>query len=152
MYSHNPLSTKKNPITPCGLDCERCVNNGHSVIRLLATSLLHELGNFSDMACIFAKDHPAFEDYPAFARFLKCLSEADCAGCRSGGHCLVESCIIRPCIAEHGIEFCYQCPEFPCKKHGLSKDVEKLWLKNNRKLKELGPVAYLEDKRSKPSY
>jgi hypothetical protein len=40
-----------------------------------------------------------------------------CTGCRSiDGHCPVigEQCATWICSKEKGIEFCYECPDFPC--------------------------------------
>lgn len=42
-----------------------------------------------------------------------------CAGCRGvDGHCPVigEQCVTYVCSLEKGVEFCSDCPEFPCQK------------------------------------
>ena len=41
----------------------------------------------------------------------------DCHGCKSGQtapHC--NSCEIRSCAGHRGLEFCSECPEYPCKR------------------------------------
>jgi hypothetical protein len=47
------------------------------------------------------------------------LEKAACQGCRAiKGHCPVidEQCATYVCAQEKGIEFCFDCPEFPCSK------------------------------------
>jgi hypothetical protein len=47
------------------------------------------------------------------------LEKAKCEGCRSvDGHCPVigEQCATYVCAKEKEVEFCYDCPEFPCSK------------------------------------
>ena len=41
--------------------------------------------------------------------------DVHCWGCRAGNrHCWGKDCEIRKCAGEKGIDFCYQCREFPC--------------------------------------
>jgi len=50
-------------------------------------------------------------------RMKKPPEQVPCAGCRAVyGHCPVigEQCATWVCSKERGVEFCYECPEFPC--------------------------------------
>lgn len=47
------------------------------------------------------------------------VEKATCPGCRTiEGHCPVigEQCATYICVSEKGVEFCYECSEFPCSK------------------------------------
>lgn len=77
--------------SPCGIDCFNC-----------------EL--FEDNIT------PQMQQY--LAQFKKVAPETiRCHGCRVSG-CLVTpgECQTKQCVAAHGVEFCYECSEFPCQK------------------------------------
>jgi hypothetical protein len=79
--------------SPCGLDCFNCrmyLANGDPGLRAVAAEALG-----------LPKE------------------EARCEGCRNAKGIIAfmggtEPCDVFRCTAEKGIDFCYQCPDFPC--------------------------------------
>ncbi len=58
-------------------------------------------------------------NYDEFMKGLRWLASQNkpCKGCRfGGGWSWWPDCPIRDCVHEKGIDFCYQCTGFPCKK------------------------------------
>lgn len=93
-------TTKENIlVAPCGLSCGHC--------------RLH-----------LAKDDPAIMEWLVSRGFNK--NSFPCPGCRAlegKVACAKETfesvkvdgrCATYACVVEHGVEFCFECPEFPC--------------------------------------
>jgi len=59
------------------------------------------------------------------------IEDIHCLGCREDRtkHWSPDCWILRCCVDEKGLEFCYQCEDFPCEK--LSE-----WAKENKKYEE----------------
>jgi hypothetical protein len=77
---------------PCGIDC-------------------------SDCELFRAKDDPALME-ALIAKGLK-RESLPCPGCRPAkGLCPVIAgvCVTYACVEKRGVEFCYECPDFPCEK------------------------------------
>ena len=93
-------STKYFSLTaPCGIDCSTC-------------------------QCYKAKDDPKLLAYLAALPAFK-NSSLPCKGCRSvEGKCpaLGGICATYTCTLEHQVDFCFECPEFPCGKLNPSAD------------------------------
>lgn len=83
----------KKMTAPCGIDCFNC-------------------------AMVAAKDNENLRI--AIAKNLNiAAADAVCNGCRpqSGlciAHSLTEKCHVYQCIEKKGIEFCFECEDFPC--------------------------------------
>ena len=60
----------------------------------------------------------AVESYNNFEGVLSIYADASCSGCRSTEHngCSIEGCFLLECTKNHGVDFCGECNEFPCKK------------------------------------
>ena len=77
-----------------------------------------------------------------------------CPGC--GGGAGNQSCAKARCSLEHGIQFCWECPEYPCPHYKDFDDGDSFVLHRNRQqdiaqARELGLDAYLarlEEKRT----
>ncbi len=129
-------------LAACGLDCGRCLSHPGSPISRHARGLLDELGNFAARAAFFARLDPVFEHYAAFEAVAKRFAAADCTGCRSGT-CLLGNCAVQTCVKARGVDFCFECGEFPCDRTGFSEMLHARWLANNEKMRELGLAAYM---------
>ncbi len=130
-------------VAACGLDCGRCLSHPQSPISGLSRELLAELGNFGARAGFFARLDPVFENYGAFEAVAKRFAGADCGGCRSG-RCLLENCAVQKCVTERGVDFCFECGEFPCDRTGFSEMLHARWMANNEKMREMGLAGYME--------
>ncbi len=130
-------------VAACGLDCGRCLSHPASPISRLSRELLAELGNFGARAAFFAHMDPVFNDYAAFEAVAKRFAGADCGGCRSG-RCLLGNCAVRKCVTTRGVDFCFECGEFPCDHTGFPEMLHARWLANNQRMREMGLGAYVE--------
>ncbi len=138
-------------ISPCGLDCGRCLQNPGSPISRLSAKLREELGNFGKYAPIFSRMDPVFENYPQFEGLLERLDQGACRGCREGGACL-PTCAIPSCVRERGLHFCADCPEFPCGHSGLTGNLQERYEQRMRKMQVLGFEAFVAWLRGMPRY
>lgn len=77
---------------PCGIDCFNC--------EMFECNITEEFKN-------------------RIAGLVKCKpEEIPCKGCRVQGCCsvLMKDCKTLACVKEKGVDFCYECDEFPCSK------------------------------------
>ena len=137
---------------PCGLHCGGCLAFRGGPIQQHAEALRNELGpNFAAYAERFRDMDPVFEDYPAFARMLDYLAQGLCTGCRGSG-CLFKECRLPECAREHEVDFCFQCAEFPCDRHGMPENLAKVWQRNNERMKTEGVRNFYYWIKNKPRY
>lgn len=142
----------KNYVAPCGLSCEKCCAYSGGSIQLKAHALAEELGeSFGVYAKIFQKMNPVFDNYQAFDELLRFFAEGSCTGCRGKG-CLFHDCEVAHCEKDHKVDFCFQCSEFPCAKHGFNEGLAKRWQANNEQMKSCGLVDYYNNIKDKPRY
>lgn len=139
-------------IAPCGLDCSKCLAFAGGEIQKHSQALLELLGpSFEGYAARFARMDPVFENYPQFHVLLDYLARGTCQGCRKGG-CLFKTCRAHICVREKGVDFCFQCSEFPCHETNFPPPLEERWFKNNNRLREIGLEKYCEFIKDKPRY
>ena len=94
---------------------------------------------------------PEFAGYPVFRTVLDLLSRGDCTGCRGQG-CLFQACEVTRCVREQGVDFCFECAEFPCDRHGMPEPLAARWQANNERMKMIGVEAFHNNIREKPRY
>ena len=138
-------------IAPCGLDCSRCISFGEGEIKKNAGELLKHLGNFASYAERFSNFMPVFKGYPQFRELLTVFSKSACKGCRSG-ECKYPNCGVIKCYKQKGVDFCFQCDEFPCDKTNLDPHLHARWLQMNQRMKEIGVEAFYGESRNKLRY
>lgn len=104
---------------PCGLDCFNCA--------------MYE-GNITQQTA---------EAYAAATKMP--VEKVPCKGCRASGGCRLHynGCATLDCVKEHGVEFCYECADFPCAKlapvlDGADKYPHNLKLYNLCRIKNIG--------------
>ena len=73
-----------------------------------------------------------------------------CWGCRAGNrNCWGKKCQFRKCASDKGIDFCYQCSEFPCPDilsfHEKHLDAQE----NLNRICKIGIDAFISEKSSK---
>ncbi len=103
------------------------------------------------MAPRAADRHPALAAYSEFGQILGLLAGASCAGCREGGSSL-PFCAARTCFKEHGVDFCFQCPEYPCERNDYPANLVQRWRACNDRMREIGAERYYEESLSRPRY
>ncbi len=135
----------------CGLSCGKCIFYRQGEIRKNADSLRQPLGDFDRYAERFSSFDEKFRKYPEFKEFLEYLTEADCDGCRAG-KCKYPNCGVQPCASEKGIDFCFQCDEFPCENSNFDEDLKQRWIAMNNEMEERGVEAYCLRVKDEPRY
>lgn len=138
-------------LAPCGIDCERCVRYRLGSVKRLACELGQVLEGFDKMAARSADRVPALGSYDQFADVLGFLQEADCAGCREGG-CPLPFCAARECFKEKGVDFCFQCDEYPCERNQYPAMMDERWRAVNERMRAVGPEQYYRESLEKPRY
>lgn len=139
-------------LAPCGLFCGNCLAYADGPIQRAAAELSQRLGpNFANYAERFENMNPVFAEYAPFARVLHFLAQGTCASCRREG-CLFQACAVPGCIRVRNVDFCFQCPDFPCAIHGLPGPLAERWRRNNGKMRDMGVEAYFLAFQDKPRY
>ena len=146
-----PRSVIRERIAPCGLDCGRCLARAGGEVQQAARHLLKSLTGFEKHSQRFTGFHPVFGKYPEFQVMAQYLSEASCRGCRAG-ECLHSGCKVKDCAPAHGVDYCFECPEFPCDKTGFDPMLEERWRRNNERMRELGLAAFYLESLKRPRY
>lgn len=131
-------------LAPCGLSCRKCFAYTKGDIACHSQKLRALLGNFDVYAERFSAFLPAFKDYPSFKKMLAFFADPDCLGCRQGT-CKYPNCGVAGCYQKKGVDFCFQCDAFPCKKTNFDPHLEERWIKMNERMKAIGVERYYEE-------
>jgi hypothetical protein len=138
-------------LAPCGLNCVKCLAYKHGEIKAVSGRLITLLGSFDLYAQRFSSFQTVFKGYPQFKELLEHFSKADCSGCRSGT-CRYPGCIVLECTLGKGVDFCFQCNEFPCDKITFDPDLKRRWMEMNERMKDVGLKAYYEETKDLSRY
>jgi len=138
-------------LAPCGLNCRKCFANSNGEIRKSSIKLQELLGSFDRYAERFSTFLPVFKNYPSFKELLMYLTEKNCNGCRKGS-CLYPDCGVRDCYKSKGVDFCFQCDEFPCEKTNFDPDLKRRWIQMNNKMREIGIKSFYQKTKDLPRY
>jgi hypothetical protein len=138
-------------LAPCGLDCGRCVMCGHGRVKDLATDLGEALEGFEKMAPRVADRVPCLGEYESFAAILAFFSGAECTGCRAGGSQL-PFCAARTCFRERGVDFCFQCADYPCERNSYPENLAERWRSYNDRMREVGVERFYQESLKSPRY
>lgn len=147
-------STLSEKFGPCGLLCEKCFAYDNGPIKLYAEKLKNNLGEFDNYASRFVTllEEPVFTKYPEFKELLSVFASGKCKGCRKQECHLFRDCKVKGCHKEKGVDFCFQCREFPCKKTGFDSNLKQRWIKINTRIRESGLENYYAEIKDKPRY
>ena len=131
----------------CGLNCSKCFAYSNGSIKKLSSELQEGLGNFDIYAERFVEllDEPIFNKYPDFKEMLNHFANEECKGCRNDECKLFLNCKVKQCSKDHSVDFCFQCEEFPCSKHGFDEHLEKRWLDIQNKMKATSVEGYFDE-------
>lgn len=141
-----------NILAPCGLNCRKCMANVDGEIRQYSLKLKELLGpNFDQYADRFKGFMPVFENYSRFKELLEFFTQAECTGCRNGA-CRYPACGVMKCFSGKGVDFCFQCSEFPCDKSNFDPGLKQRWIEMNTRMKEIGVEAFFEETKDQGRY
>jgi hypothetical protein len=111
---------------PCGLDCFNCQMFEGNITNEIATAY----SNATKMP----------------------IEKVPCKGCRSCDGCRLHytKCETLECVKEKGVEFCYECSEFPCVKlhpclDGAEKYPHNIKLYNLCRMKQIGVEEWAKE-------
>jgi hypothetical protein len=141
----------KKILAPCGLNCMKCQMYADGDIRRHSVELKRLLAAFDIYADRFSKFLPIYRKYPEFKELLAHFSQANCKGCRQGD-CKYPNCGVAKCYQRSGVDFCFQCEEFPCAKSNFDPNLHERWIRMNQRMKEIGVEAYYEETKDQPRY
>ncbi len=154
-------------IAPCALLCYSCPSYGKGPASESARKLCRYWQGYDVFRAMYLPESEREAWYKEFGTFmgtLAYLGSASCPGCRNNppsekdGWGCVDGCVIPACAKEHGVDFCADCGEFPCKKaeeffistnHGCTGDE---WKKRTLRMREIGAEAYFEESREASHY
>jgi hypothetical protein len=145
------MAKKVDLIGYCGLYCGTCPGYTQTAANL-ARDLRRELriGKFDKAAPALAKipDFKAFEHYQKACDLLNTITKMRCKkACKKGGGSA--QCPIKKCVRKKRLDGCWQCDDFiSCEKlKSLEQFGETTHLKNLRKIKRLGPAAFVRERK-----
>ncbi|MCX6234609.1 MAG: DUF3795 domain-containing protein [Bacteroidetes bacterium] len=129
---------------PCGLYCSKCFAFQGGPIREYSQKLQEALGDFDKYAERFVKllHEPIFLFYPYFKEMVSYFAKGHCKGCRMDTCQLYKACNVKSCAVARHVDFCFQCPEFPCKTTNFDEHLKKRWIDVQNRMKEEGPERY----------
>ncbi len=111
---------------PCGIDCFNCSMFIENISEELKSMLAKASGKSRD--------------------------EVACKGCREQGGCKMysSSCATLDCVNNQGVEFCFECSEFPCNKlmpcaDGSQKYPHNLKVYNLSRIKNIGLENWVKE-------
>ena len=149
-------------VAPCSLLCYTCTGFSEGVVARCAQALHRHLDGFGELRGSGMEPAQREEWDRYFADFrgtLGFLGAASCPGCRKGAAqgCCIPGCPIPSCAKERGVDFCGECPDFPCEKAGgffaaQGSGLRKVWEDGSRCLREIGAADYFEEKKDSSHY
>jgi hypothetical protein len=144
----------KSRLSPCGLNCGKCFAFIEGDIKEYSSKLQNALGNFDIYAERFSKllNEPVFGKYQEFKEMLNHFTSVNCRGCREENCKLFKNCNVRKCSEEKKVDFCFECPEFPCNNTGFDEHLNKRSRDINMRMKETGVENYYNEIKDKPRY
>nr|NQU94295.1 DUF3795 domain-containing protein [Bacteroidota bacterium] len=144
----------KTRLAPCGLHCGKCFAFVEGDIKVHSNRLKESLGDFDIYAERFVDllNEPLFRKYSDFKGILTYFATVDCGGCRNENCKLFKDCKVRDCHENMGVDFCFQCPEFPCNSTGFDRHLHQRSVDINRRMKKIGVEKYYEEIKDKPRY
>lgn len=138
-------------LAPCGLDCSRCYAREGGDIQSAALALREALAGFEHMAPRIEGRYPALAHYEHFREVLDLACAGGCPDCRSGGP-EMPFCAARTCFREKGVDFCFQCDEYPCERNSYPENMAVRWHRYNDRMREVGVVQFYREQRRLPRY
>jgi hypothetical protein len=144
----------KNLLAPCGLHCGKCFAFVDGNIRKNSLSLKESLGDFEIYAQRFVDllNEPLFNKYSDFKELLTYFASVECNGCRKEKCKIFKDCKVRDCHEKKGVDFCFQCSDFPCNKTGFDQHLHKRSVDINLRMKEIGIEKYYLEIKDKLRY
>ncbi len=149
--SRGKLEGEQQYLSCCGkYYCAFCDYHTGNMVKT-AEDLLSYVENHNSLPLIAAGTDTNFDAFVKGLQWLA-LHKEPCKGCRfGGGWSWNPDCEIRICTMEKGVDFCYQCEEFPCKTLQTEPFFErkKGIIDANTQIKAIGIKKYMQTLKKK---
>lgn len=144
----------KNRLGPCGIHCGKCFAFVDGEIKHFSSKLKDTLGDFGVYANRFVTliHEPVFNHYRHFNELLMYFASVECGGCRKERCKIYKDCKVRDCHEEKNVDFCFECPDFPCNHTGFDQHLQKRSIEINLRMKEIGVQEYYNEIKDKSRY
>jgi hypothetical protein len=124
--------------------CALCAYHRGTIVNA-AQSLLELVERYGSLRLIAGSSNAC--SFDEFLRGLRWLASqrTPCEGCRfGGGWSWWPDCPVRECCTQKGVDFCYQCEDFPCQALGTEPLLERKQaiIDANNQIKTLGIEEY----------
>ena len=139
-------------LAPCGIDCDRCVRYENGKVKNLATALARALEGFENMAPRVADHFPALQHYTDFTEVLELLAGGVPAPVVAVGAATSRSVPRGPVSERQGVDFCFQCAEYPCERNAYPQNLVERWRAYNDRMRDVGVERYYQESLEKPRY
>jgi len=139
-------------LAPCGLDCWRCADFEGGEIQTVSVRLKELLGDYGRVAALKSGSNHEFAGFAAFQSMLESLAQGPCGGCRSDRVTCPLDCLARTCSREKGVDYCFQCPSYPCEGQFAGMPLRKRWMQLGDRMKQIGVEAFYEEQLSTNRY
>ena len=121
------------------------------MLNKLSLELINLLGSYGRIAKLKEEIIPLFNSYPNFENVLNYFSTVSCSGCRGKNVQCFLNCIAKTCHKEKGVDFCFQCNDYPCQKQ-ITGPLGERFKKLGDRMKEIGVVEFYKERVKLPRY
>jgi len=148
-------------VAPCGLMCYTCPGFENSAIKHHSAALLRLREGYREFLDMHLPEEYRFvlDEHDKYMETLARDSAPTCVGCRkncgdSSG--CIKDCFIHTCVKTHDVDFCGECPEFPCARLRNSdvyeEEAKRGILNASSQIKEVGAEHFFEMKKDTSHY
>lgn len=61
-------------------------------------------------------------------------------------------CAARICYQEKGVDYCFQCDEYPCRRNGYPENLDRRWPEKIDRMREVGVEQFYRESLETPRY
>lgn len=149
-------------VAPCSLLCYTCPGLKDGVVAECASKLCRYFEGYYDFndANLPEKFRGMLDEFKVFHNRLERYSRRHCPGCRNNPGAntgCIPGCVVPECVKAHGVDFCGDCPEFPCQKareffDTVNPVIGADWENGGQRIRDVGIDAYFEEKKDVSHY
>lgn len=147
-------------VAPCSLMCYSCPALKDGAISCTAAKLLGYFEGYYDFldARIPSDNQVYREKVQGHLERLELYTCRPCPGCRENpGECCIAGCTVAECMKEKQLDFCADCPDFPCEKTSsffakLDPIILEDWKRGTERIRRIGPESYFEENKNRSHY
>lgn len=149
-------------VAPCSLFCYTCLAFKDGAVPELAGKLCNYFEGYYEFndANLPEQYRSWLGEFEAFYKRLEQYTKRPCHGCRNDPALkrgCIEGCVVPACVKDHNVDFCAECPEFPCQKaktffSTVNDTIGTGWENGSERLKQIGLEAYFNEKKDISHY